>query len=645
MLKATSEIVCYLDNSCESVNNVAPLLGNAAAALAIKLAKSRIDEYQCPATLHLNKLQRGLTPITTPAPPSTPTQPPGTGPETRCPEKPISDLIREVFSNADSLNRSFLQTPHIDESSPRIISRSSSPTFEDTAANASNATMMSDDVNGARAQTGTSGGLILSEDGSNRGSGAGNAGGVDAHSSAIGYTDTVASANANANGVSFSSSNDGHRLNSSKSRGGGASKRGQRDAKKNAGNKGADKESPRRTWDHNKFLNLKIDLGKYTQDQQHIRPHDIRVNFAEVRDVFTTIFAFDALRHMILVSMNMWAAKVKSTQRLQPKKTFAAFPTAVQGDGQRQIFRHEDAGLPPTLRPLPPVRVLESQLPMQSSISTEMGSITGTAVALESAPTVAHTNHYDIPDSGHEKSGISVGMNPHARKSIPNGANHATSSMLPGANLGQYVIIFENPALMEHEYQEMVMPQLMYSLAMLSEADQDRLALYWSRNGHATMLQRVQKVQQYITMRILTKTSTNDSYSPNKDIYVAWAVKALAILFRANMLSTLVHGLGDTAKPVVDLTEFYNDAINDHINLRTDFPIWKAGDGGFSFCHFPFVLTSGTKSEILKVECIVQMRHEMQDAYFRSIFHGPNDPYLFLTIRRSHLIRDALLQV
>lgn len=35
----------------------------------------------------------------------------------------------------------------------------------------------------------------------------------------------------------------------------------------------------------------------------------------------------------------------------------------------------------------------------------------------------------------------------------------------------------------------------------------------------------------------------------------------------------------------------------------------------------------------------------VQDAFFRSIFAGPQDPYLLLRIRREHLIRDALTQV
>lgn len=42
---------------------------------------------------------------------------------------------------------------------------------------------------------------------------------------------------------------------------------------------------------------------------------------------------------------------------------------------------------------------------------------------------------------------------------------------------------------------------------------------------------------------------------------------------------------------------------------------------------------------------MVQMRHELQDAFFRAMFIGVNSPYLVLEIRRDHIIRDALYQV
>lgn len=88
----------------------------------------------------------------------------------------------------------------------------------------------------------------------------------------------------------------------------------------------------------------------------------------------------------------------------------------------------------------------------------------------------------------------------------------------------------------------------------------------------------------------------------------------------------------------------------------------------FSFCDYPFMLNPAVKADVLKVESVFQMRHELQDAFFRALFQGKthlphrvylditfllyikkkigvNSPYLVLEIRRDHIISDTLIQV
>lgn len=74
------------------------------------------------------------------------------------------------------------------------------------------------------------------------------------------------------------------------------------------------------------------------------------------------------------------------------------------------------------------------------------------------------------------------------------------------------------------------------------------------------------------------------------------------------------------------------------------------------------MLNPAVKADVLKVESVFQMRHELQDAFFRALFQGKfrllyfmhfkltillgvNSPYLVLEIRRDHIISDTLLQV
>lgn len=50
--------------------------------------------------------------------------------------------------------------------------------------------------------------------------------------------------------------------------------------------------------------------------------------------------------------------------------------------------------------------------------------------------------------------------------------------------------------------------------------------------------------------------------------------------------------------------------------------------GRFSFCECPYLLSTTAKSELLRIECLLHMRHELQDAFFRTLFIGVNSPYL-----------------
>ena len=48
----------------------------------------------------------------------------------------------------------------------------------------------------------------------------------------------------------------------------------------------------------------------------------------------------------------------------------------------------------------------------------------------------------------------------------------------------------------------------------------------------------------------------------------------------------------------------------------------------FCFISYPFLLSTTAKNEVLRLESLVRMRHELQDAFFRAMFVGVNSPYL-----------------
>ena len=81
------------------------------------------------------------------------------------------------------------------------------------------------------------------------------------------------------------------------------------------------------------------------------------------------------------------------------------------------------------------------------------------------------------------------------------------------------------------------------------------------------------------------------------------------------------------------------------LDIKEEFPKWKGKNGEFSFCNFHFILTTSFKCDLLKIESLVQMRHELQDAFFRSMFGGLQMPYLVIEVRREHIVRDTMIQL
>ena len=223
--------------------------------------------------------------------------------------------------------------------------------------------------------------------------------------------------------------------------------------------------------------------------------------------------------------------------------------------------------------------------------------------------------------------------------------------------------LLDHPSLLDATYHPTVISKLSHLLATLPMETQQLFQQHWINAKVALELRstvsrtvlsmsRLDKMrreaglelmgcvaifQHFLTLRIYTITGAptpgNTSALPNKDSQVQDATRTLALFQAINDQFNLIS-----------FEEFYNEAVNESLEIKEDFPHWKAKDG-FSFCNYPFILNPATKTNVLKIECMVQMRHELQDAFFRAMFVGVNSPYLVLEIRRQHIIRDALVQL
>ncbi|KAJ2458006.1 hypothetical protein GGF42_002344 [Coemansia sp. RSA 2424] len=106
---------------------------------------------------------------------------------------------------------------------------------------------------------------------------------------------------------------------------------------------------------------------------------------------------------------------------------------------------------------------------------------------------------------------------------------------------------------------------------------------------------------------------------------------------------TLLNSYNNTHK-LVPYSAFYNDAVNEHIDIKEDVPRFRMPES-VSFCSYPFLLSPTTKSEIIRIESVILMRTELQDSFFRAMFSGVTCPYLVLEVRRDSLVRDTLYQL
>ncbi|KAJ3367951.1 putative E3 ubiquitin-protein ligase HTD2 [Kappamyces sp. JEL0680] len=203
------------------------------------------------------------------------------------------------------------------------------------------------------------------------------------------------------------------------------------------------------------------------------------------------------------------------------------------------------------------------------------------------------------------------------------------------------LVVLYLPILQEPETSLMLLPKLSGLISNFTTAERFEFALIvqesiQSSTDDATERSNLFKIivqifQQYLSLEIFKTPDAEAAAVVNENIVAA--VQTLSILAAINETNGFVP-----------FHEFYNEAVEETLDLKDDYPKWKSSQG-FSYCNYPFLLSTSTKGDVLKIESMIQMRHELQDSFFRAMFIGVNNPYLQLEIRRGHVIRDALFQL
>uniref|UniRef100_A0A914V3A1 HECT-type E3 ubiquitin transferase n=1 Tax=Plectus sambesii TaxID=2011161 RepID=A0A914V3A1_9BILA len=211
-------------------------------------------------------------------------------------------------------------------------------------------------------------------------------------------------------------------------------------------------------------------------------------------------------------------------------------------------------------------------------------------------------------------------------------------------DLRAYTVMLQNPQFRKPST-FVVYAHLLRQVATLCDDDQKMLADWFSELGEAQFTKVMGIVQQFINVRLFPPRPEDLPPMSKCSWWIPCAVKVLAIFNHAN--DTMVRDMGQA---IVPFTDFYNNSL-DHWDLMTDFNQWQSPitSVGFSFCHYPFILSITAKKQLLEGHAEQQMIANARDSIIGSLVNrrAPDINMLFcnISIRRQHLLEDSLREI
>lgn len=227
------------------------------------------------------------------------------------------------------------------------------------------------------------------------------------------------------------------------------------------------------------------------------------------------------------------------------------------------------------------------------------------------------------------------------------------------------LILLHNPKIIDYTHKDStnnsyVFPELCSSILNLPSAQQTALLnsfakdtddldarelIHYSFNHYIKLFQGfISREMDKAARRLLPPDSPNTANPGDVGLQKVslHALNSTSVPLVSQCLS-LMNSYNNT-HDIVPYSAFYNETVNEHIDIKDDVPRFKVPDS-VSFCNYPFLLSPTTKSEIIRIESVISMRTELQDSFFRAMFTGVTCPYLVLEVRRDSLVRDTLYQL
>uniref|UniRef100_A0A8C6SRM2 HECT-type E3 ubiquitin transferase n=1 Tax=Neogobius melanostomus TaxID=47308 RepID=A0A8C6SRM2_9GOBI len=204
-------------------------------------------------------------------------------------------------------------------------------------------------------------------------------------------------------------------------------------------------------------------------------------------------------------------------------------------------------------------------------------------------------------------------------------------------DLRAYFILIQNPQYSSTSTY-VIYAHLLRQIAALSEADHHFL-LHWLKKLSARRFkQLVERLLQFISTRLFPAEPDELPPLAKCSWWIPSATKVLGLFNAANSVSS---------PPIMPFTDFYNIAL-EHIDFMEQYRTWQSygNSNKFSFCQFPFILSTAVKKAIIQKDSEQQMISQARQSLVSKVSRRQrvdmNLLFLNIKVRRAQLLSDSL---
>ncbi|XP_056147607.1 probable E3 ubiquitin-protein ligase HECTD2 [Lampris incognitus] len=204
-------------------------------------------------------------------------------------------------------------------------------------------------------------------------------------------------------------------------------------------------------------------------------------------------------------------------------------------------------------------------------------------------------------------------------------------------DLRAYFVLVQNPQYSSTSTY-VIYAHLLRQIAALSEADHHFLVHWLKKLSARRFKQLVERLLQFISTRLFPAEPDDLPPLAKCSWWIPSATKVLGLFNAANSVSS---------PPIMPFTDFYNITL-EHIDYMEQYRIWQShgNSNKFSFCQFPFILSSVVKKAIIQRDSEQQMISEARQSLVSKVSRRQrvdmNLLFLNIKVRRAQLLSDSL---